>query len=93
MARKQRIRDGVFTCLILLTVFCVNLLLQNLFHTQAMTPMLFVLGVFLVSWRTQGYLYGIEVFSLYILDESHLHDILVIDGAYIGWYRCEACEL
>ena len=59
MARKQRIRDGVFTCLILLTVFCVNLLLQNLFHTQAMTPMLFVLGVFLVSWRTQGYLYGI----------------------------------
>lgn len=59
MARKQRIRDGVFTCLILLTVFCVNLLLQNLFHTQAMTPMLFVLGVFLVSWRTQGYFCGI----------------------------------
>jgi len=29
------------------------------FGTKTMTPMIFVLGVFLVSWRTQGYHWGI----------------------------------
>lgn len=57
--RKHILADAVFTLLILLGVFGLNLLLQNQFQTQTMTPMIFVLGVFLVSWRTQGYLMGI----------------------------------
>lgn len=57
--QKQTIGDGVFTALALLTAFGVNLLLQTLFQTQTMIPMIFVLGVFLVSWRTQGYFWGI----------------------------------
>lgn len=57
--RKHILADSVFMILILLGVFGLNLLLQSQFQTQAMTPMLFVLGVFLVSWRTQGYLWGI----------------------------------
>lgn len=56
---KHLLADGLFTCFILLGVFGLNLLLQERFQTQTMTPMLFVLGVFLVSWRTQGYFWGI----------------------------------
>ena len=52
---KRKVTDGIFTILILLAVFGLNLLLQTWFQTQTMTPMIFVLGVFLVSWRTQGY--------------------------------------
>ncbi len=56
---KHRLADGIFTFFILLGVFSLNLLLQEQFRTQTMTPMIFVLGVFLVSWRTQGYFWGV----------------------------------
>ena len=49
---KRVLADSIFTIVILLVVFGLNLLLQNRFQTQTMTPMIFVLGVFLVSWRT-----------------------------------------
>ena len=65
--RKNLVEDGVFMIVILLGVFCVNLLLQNHFQTQTMTPMIFVLGVFLVSWRTQGYFWGIAAAMLSVL--------------------------
>lgn len=57
--RKNAMSDFVFTIMILVSVFAVNMVLQNRFQTQTMTPMIFVLGVFLVSWRTSGYLWGI----------------------------------
>ncbi len=59
MSIKSALRDGIFTVLTLVVVFFVNLCLQYLFQTQTMTPMIFVLGVFLVSWRTEGYFWGI----------------------------------
>ena len=60
MLKKDGIlRDGCFTVLAILGAFALNLLLQNRFQTQTMIPMIFVLGVFLVSWRTQGYFWGI----------------------------------
>lgn len=57
--QKHILADSVFTVVILLGVFGLNLLLQNRFQTYTITPMIFVLGVFLVSWRTQGYLWGV----------------------------------
>ena len=56
---KQLLKDGLFTLATLVTAFLVNLFLVAKFDTKTMTPMIFVLGVFLVSWRTQGYLFGI----------------------------------
>lgn len=64
---KHLAADCVFTVVILSGVFCLNLLLQNRFQTQTMTPMIFVLGVFLVSWRTQGYLWGIAASLISVL--------------------------
>ena len=56
---KHILKDGVFMLTVLVTVFLVNLFLVEQFQTKTMTPMVFVLGVFLVSWRTQGYFWGI----------------------------------
>lgn len=64
---KPMISDGIFTVCILLAVFGLNLLFQSLFQTNAMTPMIFVLGVFLVSWQTRGYFWGIAASLLSVL--------------------------
>ena len=52
---------------ILLAAFAVNLFLQYTFETYTMTPMVFVLGVFLVSCRTQGYFWGIAASLISVL--------------------------
>lgn len=64
---KHMLSDGLFMIIMLLTVFCVNLFLVEQFDTMTMTPMVFVLGVFLVSWRTQGYLWGIAASLISVL--------------------------
>lgn len=68
MASKKRIiADSLFTMITLIIVFLVNLFLVEEFDTKTMTPMIFVLGVFLVSWRTQGYFFGIVSSLLSVL--------------------------
>ena len=68
MAKNDHIiTDSVFTIITLLAVFFVNLFLFMYFDTKTMTPMVFVLGVFLVSWRTQGYVFGIVSSLLSVL--------------------------
>ena len=57
--RKQVLADSLFAAGVLMAVFLVNLFLVTQYDTKTMTPMIFVLGVFLVSWRTQGYFFGI----------------------------------
>lgn len=64
---KRTLQDGLFTLAILAAVFILNLILVDLFDTKTLTPMIFVLGVFLVSWRTQGYLWGIIASLLSVL--------------------------
>ena len=64
---KHILKDGVFMLTVLVTVFLVNLFLVEQFQTKTMTPMVFVLGVFLVSWRTQGYFWGIAASLISVL--------------------------
>ena len=74
MDRKRRmIADSLFTVFILIAVFLLNLLLVRTFDTKTMTPMVFVLGVFLISWRTQGYGFGIV---------SSLISVLAVNWAF-----------
>ena len=74
---RQILEDSLFAALTLLAVFGVNLFLVKQFDTKTMTPMIFVLGVFLVSWRTQGYLLGIL---------SSLVSVLAVNWAFIYPY-------
>lgn len=52
-------RDAIFSLVTLCVTFGLNLLLQVWFDTQTLIPMIFVLGVFIISWRTQGFFWGI----------------------------------
>ena len=68
MRKKELwVEDCVFMVFILLAAFAVNLFLQYTFETYTMTPMVFVLGVFLVSCRTQGYFWGIAASLISVL--------------------------
>ena len=53
MKYTLHIKDALFSVVTLVATFALNLLLQSWFHTQSLIPMIFVLGVFLISWRTQ----------------------------------------
>ena len=54
LRKKSAVSDGIFTVLILLGIFGLNLLLQTQFQTHTMTPMLFVLGVFWCPGKPRG---------------------------------------
>ena len=59
MKNRQQQKDILFSLLIFCSAFAVNLLIQKIFTTQTLVPMIFVFGVFLISLKTHGYLYGI----------------------------------
>ena len=67
MNKKHIIADSLFTAIILIAVFLINLLLVWRFDTKTMTPMVFVLGVFLVSCRTRGHTFGIVASLISVL--------------------------
>ena len=66
-SKKHVVTDSLFTVITLVVVFLVNLFLVMQFDTKTMTPMIFVLGVFLVSWRTQGYGFGVAASLISVL--------------------------
>ena len=56
---RHTLKEAAMTFLILGAAFCLCLLMQNLFRTRTLIPAVFVLAVFLVSFFTQRYLFGI----------------------------------
>lgn len=60
-------QDALFTFATLIIVFFGNVYMQNLFATQTLIPMIFVLGVFLVAWKTQGYFWGVTASLISVL--------------------------
>ena len=67
MKNKTVLKDAIFSVLTLVVTFILNLLMQSWFQTQSLIPMIFVLGVFLISWRTQGYFWGIAASLVSVL--------------------------
>ena len=65
--RKRWLMDGLFMVFILLAAFFLNLAVQEIYQTRTLIPMIFVLGVFLVSWRTQGYFWGVTASVISVL--------------------------
>ena len=67
MKHKLRLRDGVFTIVTLVLLLLLNIWMQEIFYTKTLIPMIFVLGVFLISLKTQGYFWGITASLLSVL--------------------------
>ena len=65
--KKWFLVDFLWMCGVLLAAFSLNLVLQSLFNTRTLIPMIFVLGVFLVSWRTRGYFWGVTASLISVL--------------------------
>ncbi|MBQ8626364.1 MAG: PAS domain-containing sensor histidine kinase [Agathobacter sp.] len=57
---KQTIQDGIFTAFILVVSYFFNFIMQFVFETNTLVPTIFVLGVFFVSLRTEGYFWGVS---------------------------------
>ena len=71
--KVQFLKEAVFSAGTLIVSFVLNLLMQEWFHSQSLIPMIFVLGIFIISWRTQGYFWGIA---------SSLVSVLAVNYAF-----------
>lgn len=67
---KTHIRDIFVTIFILVVIFLINLVLQKIFKTQSFSSDVFILGVFLISLKTEGYLWGIFASLFSVLAEN-----------------------
>ena len=67
MKHELPLRDGIFTIATLLLLLLINIWMQEIFDTKSLIPMIFVLGVFLISLKTQGYFWGITASLLSVL--------------------------
>ena len=56
---KQSIHDGLLTMFILVISYFLNFIMQFVFETNTLVPTIFVLGVFFVSLKTEGYFWGV----------------------------------
>lgn len=74
---QQKIKDFLFTAIVLSVCYSLNLLGQFQFQIHTLVPMLFVLGVFFISYQTEGYLWGIV---------ASLISVLVVNYAFTRPY-------
>lgn len=56
---KLIVRDFLFSIFVLMLTFLLSFFIQFIFKTDTLVPTIFVLGVFFVSLRTEGYLWGV----------------------------------
>ena len=77
----QWIQDGIFMAVTVFVCFLLNLSIQEIYHTRTLIPMIFVLGVFLVSWRTQGYFWGVtsSVISVLLVNYTFTYPYWAFD--------------
>ena len=64
---KRLLRDGALTIAVMAAVFLLVLVLEHFFAADKLIPMLFVLGVFIVSLHTKGYLWGVAASLIGVL--------------------------
>ena len=81
MKSRQRQKDILFSVIVFCSAFAVNLLIQKLFTTQTLVPMIFVFGVFLISLKTHGYCYGIisAIVSVFAVNFAFTYPYYVFD--------------
>lgn len=64
---KQRIGDFLFTVFLLIFFFIISLWIESAFNAYSAIPAFFTLAVFLVSQKTNGYVYGILASCMSVL--------------------------
>lgn len=67
LTKKAIIRDTLFTIAVLAVAFVICLGIAEVFGANTLIPAVFTLAVFLISFMTRGYLYGITASMLCML--------------------------
>lgn len=67
--KRERLRwqDALFSFCVLITAFAASLLVKYFFDSQSLIPMIFVMGVFRISLKTQGYFWGVSASLVSVL--------------------------
>ena len=56
---KLRLADCLFSFAMMSLAFGASLLVKLVFNTPSLIPMIFVMGVFQISLKTEGYFWGV----------------------------------
>ena len=56
---KLLLKDFLFSIFVLVLTFLLSFFIQFIFKTDTLVPTVFVLGVFFVSLKTEGYVWGV----------------------------------
>lgn len=56
---RLKLKDFLFSIAVLALTFLLSFLIQFIFKTDTLVPTIFVLGVFFVSLKTEGYIWGV----------------------------------
>ena len=75
------LNEFLFSVLILVFMYLLNHWVQDFYQTQVLVPMIFVLGVFIISWKTQGYFWGIasSLVSVILVNYAFTYPFYAID--------------
>lgn len=57
--KKSKIKDICLAVFVFSIAFAINMVIKKVFGTDSLVPMIFVLGIFLISLKTNGYVVGI----------------------------------
>ena len=76
MKLQLNIKDALFTIITLLLLLFLNIWMQDIFDTKTLIPMIFVLGVFLISLKTPFPLVKKLLYQEEILDVEEINRIL-----------------
>ena len=78
---KRLLNDFVFSLFILIAIYFLNHWVEDFYQTHVLVPMISVLGVFLISWRTQGYFWGIvaSLISVILVNYAFTYPFYAID--------------
>ena len=78
---RQSFQDFVFSAVILSVIYTLNHWVQDFYQTLVLVPMISVLGVFIISWKTQGYFWGIlsSLISVLLVNYAFTYPFYAID--------------
>ena len=79
--KMYALNECLFSVVVLIGIYLLNHWVQDFYQTQVLIPMISVLGVFLISWKTQGYFWGIisSLISVLLVNYAFTYPFYAID--------------
>lgn len=78
---NSKLFDAIIVAAVLSAAFMINMFIKQTFDTDSLIPMIFVLGIFLISLKTNGYLIGIisSVISTFAVNYAFTYPYFAFD--------------